>query len=101
MNTSTPSSSNPTGMGTFVGVMNSAKQKWDSSGANEAMSKVSASIPDSTKMYIFVESGMDAETFDMASFAPDESHFCLAEFITPTKVPMPVGFDEDGVDVFI
>lgn len=39
-------------MSTIVGVMNSAKEKWDSSGANEAMSKFSASIPDSTKDYI-------------------------------------------------
>jgi hypothetical protein len=28
------------------------KEKWDSSGANEAMGRVSASIPDSTKQYV-------------------------------------------------
>jgi len=40
------------GVSSLVGVMTSAKEKWDSSGANEAMSKISASIPDSTKDYI-------------------------------------------------
>mmetsp|Transcript_16961 Transcript_16961/g.46583 ORF Transcript_16961/g.46583 Transcript_16961/m.46583 type:complete len:228 (+) Transcript_16961:158-841(+) len=44
-------------MNTFVGVMNTAKQKWDSSGANEAVSKFSAAIPDSTKDYISQTTG--------------------------------------------
>jgi len=44
-------------MSSFVGVMNTAKEKWDSSGANEAMSKFSASIPDSTKTYISQTTG--------------------------------------------
>mmetsp|Transcript_12799 Transcript_12799/g.30233 ORF Transcript_12799/g.30233 Transcript_12799/m.30233 type:complete len:227 (+) Transcript_12799:265-945(+) len=57
MNTSTTSSTTPSAMGTFVGVMNSAKQKWDSSGANEAMSRISESIPDSTKIYISQTTG--------------------------------------------
>jgi len=34
-----------------------SKEKWDSSGANEAMSKFSASIPDSTKDYISQTTG--------------------------------------------
>mmetsp|Transcript_23343 Transcript_23343/g.38005 ORF Transcript_23343/g.38005 Transcript_23343/m.38005 type:complete len:188 (-) Transcript_23343:1859-2422(-) len=52
---------NPNGQGstlsTLVGVMNSAKEKWDSSGASEAMSNFSASIPDSTKDYISATTG--------------------------------------------
>jgi len=44
-------------MSTLVGVATSAKEKWDSSGANEAMSKFSASIPDSTKDYISQTTG--------------------------------------------
>merc|ERR1719413_269477 len=57
MNTNTVNSGNTATMGTLVGVMNSAKEKWDSSGANEAMSKFSASIPDSTKTYISQTTG--------------------------------------------
>ena len=34
-----------------------SKEKWDSSGANEAMSRFSASIPDSTKNYISQTTG--------------------------------------------
>ncbi|KAL7579526.1 hypothetical protein ACA910_007901 [Epithemia clementina (nom. ined.)] len=36
----------------IIGVMNMAKEKWDSSGASEAMGRMSASIPDSTKKYV-------------------------------------------------
>jgi hypothetical protein len=57
MNTNTANSGNTAAMGTLVGVMNSAKEKWDSSGANEAMSSFSASIPDSTKDYISQTTG--------------------------------------------
>jgi len=57
MNTSTAAPGNTATMGSIVGVMNSAKEKWDSSGANEAMSKFSASIPDSTKDYISQTTG--------------------------------------------
>mmetsp|Transcript_20879 Transcript_20879/g.43002 ORF Transcript_20879/g.43002 Transcript_20879/m.43002 type:complete len:226 (-) Transcript_20879:2003-2680(-) len=45
------------GMSTLVGVMTSAKEKWDASGATEAMSNFSASIPDSTKDYISQTTG--------------------------------------------
>ncbi|OEU08945.1 hypothetical protein FRACYDRAFT_229041 [Fragilariopsis cylindrus CCMP1102] len=44
-------------LGSLVGVVNSAKEKWDSSGANDAVSKFSASIPDSTKNYISETTG--------------------------------------------
>ncbi|KAG7354728.1 PRA1 family protein [Nitzschia inconspicua] len=44
-------------LGTLVGVMNSAKEKWDSSGASQAVSNFSASIPDSTKDYISSTTG--------------------------------------------
>eukprot|EP00536_Pseudo-nitzschia_multiseries_P008724 jgi/Psemu1/319461/estExt_fgenesh1_pm.C_2270002 len=44
-------------MNTLAGVMNTAKQKWDSSGANEAVSKLSASIPDSTKVFLSQTTG--------------------------------------------
>lgn len=44
-------------MNTLVGVMNTAKEKWDSSGANEAVSNFSASIPDSTKVYFSQTTG--------------------------------------------
>lgn len=44
-------------LSTFAGVVNSAKDKWNSSGANEAVSKFSASIPDSTKDYISQTTG--------------------------------------------
>jgi len=57
MNTNTVNSGNTAAMGTLVGVMNSAKEKWDASGANEAMSNFSASIPDSTKDYISQTTG--------------------------------------------
>lgn len=39
-------------LSSFVGVMNSAKEKWDSSGASEAMSRVTASIPLGTQEYL-------------------------------------------------
>jgi len=39
-------------MSSLMGMMSSAKEKWNSSGANEAMGRVSASIPDSTKNYV-------------------------------------------------
>lgn len=55
-NTGTPGQS-ASAMGTLVGVMNTAKEKWDSSGANDAVSKFSASIPDSTKDYISQTTG--------------------------------------------
>lgn len=55
-NTANPNVSAST-MSTLVGVANSAKEKWDSSGANQAMSKFSASIPDSTKNYISQTTG--------------------------------------------
>lgn len=57
MNTATTHPGNTAAMSSFVGVMNTAKEKWDSSGANEAMSKFSASIPDSTKDYISQTTG--------------------------------------------
>lgn len=57
MQTNTENAGNPAAMSTLVGVMTSAKEKWDSSGANEAMSKFSASIPDSTKDYISQTTG--------------------------------------------
>mmetsp|Transcript_480 Transcript_480/g.1126 ORF Transcript_480/g.1126 Transcript_480/m.1126 type:complete len:229 (+) Transcript_480:174-860(+) len=44
-------------MKTLAGVMSSAKDKWHSSGANDAVSKFSASIPDSTKDYISQTTG--------------------------------------------
>jgi len=44
-------------MATFAGVMSSAKQKWDSSGANEAFAKASAAVPQGTKDYISTASG--------------------------------------------
>lgn len=39
-------------LGSFVGVLNSAKEKWDSSGASEAMSRVTATIPQGTQEYL-------------------------------------------------
>eukprot|EP00429_Kryptoperidinium_foliaceum_P039978 CAMPEP_0176169116 /NCGR_PEP_ID=MMETSP0120_2-20121206/86566_1 /TAXON_ID=160619 /ORGANISM="Kryptoperidinium foliaceum, Strain CCMP 1326" /LENGTH=227 /DNA_ID=CAMNT_0017506865 /DNA_START=27 /DNA_END=710 /DNA_ORIENTATION=- len=39
-------------LNSFVGVMNSAKEKWDSSGASEAMSKMTANIPQGTQEYL-------------------------------------------------
>lgn len=48
---------NPSAMTTLVGAMSSAKEKWDASGANEAMSKLSAAIPDSTKDYLSLQTG--------------------------------------------
>lgn len=39
-------------LNSFVGVLNSAKEKWDSSGASEAMSRVTASIPQGTQEYL-------------------------------------------------
>lgn len=39
-------------MSSVMGVMRTAKEKWDASGANEAMGRVSASIPESTKQYV-------------------------------------------------
>mmetsp|Transcript_56039 Transcript_56039/g.135644 ORF Transcript_56039/g.135644 Transcript_56039/m.135644 type:complete len:235 (+) Transcript_56039:178-882(+) len=44
-------------LGTLVGVMNSAKEKWDSSGATEAMTNLSASIPQGTKDYFSQTTG--------------------------------------------
>jgi len=44
-------------LSSFVGVVNSAKEKWNSSGANEAVSKFSASIPESTKVYLAQTTG--------------------------------------------
>jgi len=44
-------------MSAIAGMANSAKAKWDSSGANDAMSKFSASIPDSTKNYLTETTG--------------------------------------------
>merc|ERR1712183_996917 len=41
----------------FANVVKSAKEKWNSSGANEAVSKFSASIPDSTKDYFSQTTG--------------------------------------------
>jgi len=41
----------------FAGVVNSAKEKWNTSGANEAVSKFSSSIPDSTKEYFSQTTG--------------------------------------------
>lgn len=54
-NTGNPAS--PATMSSIVGAMTSAKEKWDSSGANEAMSKFSASIPDSTKDFFSQTTG--------------------------------------------
>jgi len=44
-------------LNTFASVVNSAKEKWNSSGANDSVSKFSASIPDSTKDYISQTTG--------------------------------------------
>lgn len=55
-NTANPSES-ASAVSTLVGVMTSAKEKWDSSGANEAVSNFSASIPDSTKDYFSQTTG--------------------------------------------
>jgi hypothetical protein len=57
MQTNTEIPGNPTAMSTLFGAMTSAKEKWDSSGANEAMSKFSASIPNSTKDYLSQTTG--------------------------------------------
>lgn len=55
MNNSSNGSSST--LNALVGVVNSAKEKWDSSGANETLSSFSASIPDSTKEYISQTTG--------------------------------------------
>lgn len=50
---------NPTSasaVSTIMGVMSSAKEKWDASGANEAVNRVTASIPQGTKEYFSVTS---------------------------------------------
>lgn len=39
-------------MNSIVGLVNSAQEKWVSSGGNEVMGKVSAAIPESTKNYV-------------------------------------------------
>jgi len=57
MQSNTANPSNPAAMSTLVGVMNTAKEKWDSSGATEAMSRFSASIPESTKDYLSQTTG--------------------------------------------
>lgn len=57
MQSNTGNPSNPAAMSTLVGVMNTAKEKWDSSGATEAMSRFSASIPESTKDYLSQTTG--------------------------------------------
>jgi len=44
-------------MGTLVGVVNTAKEKWDSSGATEAMSRMAASVPQGTKDYLSSTTG--------------------------------------------
>lgn len=44
-------------LNSVIGVVNSAKQKWNTSGANEVVSKFSASIPNSTKDYISQTTG--------------------------------------------
>lgn len=49
---SNPPDPSATTLNTIFGVVNSAKQQWNNSGANAAVSKVSASIPESTKSYI-------------------------------------------------
>merc|ERR1719149_336097 len=43
--------------------MSSAKEKWDSSGASEAISKFSATIPDSTKNYISLLPDLTSRTY--------------------------------------
>jgi len=40
-----------------MGAMNTAKEKWDSSGANDAMSRVAASVPQGTKDYLSSATG--------------------------------------------
>jgi hypothetical protein len=40
----------------LMGVMGSAKEKWDQSGANDAMARMSASLPQGTKEYISLTS---------------------------------------------
>lgn len=57
MASNTNPSNSASALGSLVGVVNSAKEKWDSSGANDAVSKFSASIPDSTKNYISETTG--------------------------------------------
>jgi len=39
-------------MNSVLGMMNTAKEKWDSSGANEALGRLHASIPQSTRDYV-------------------------------------------------
>lgn len=41
----------------LTGFMSTAKEKWNASGANEAMSKITASIPDSTREYVTQATG--------------------------------------------
>lgn len=52
----TQGNAGPSTLSSLVGVMNSAKEKWDSSGANEAMSRMTASIPQGTQEYLSITS---------------------------------------------
>eukprot|EP00522_Entomoneis_paludosa_P005855 CAMPEP_0172458106 /NCGR_PEP_ID=MMETSP1065-20121228/25788_1 /TAXON_ID=265537 /ORGANISM="Amphiprora paludosa, Strain CCMP125" /LENGTH=224 /DNA_ID=CAMNT_0013212189 /DNA_START=60 /DNA_END=734 /DNA_ORIENTATION=+ len=48
----TPEGGTANTMSSIVGLVNTAKEKWDTSGGNEVMGKVSAAIPESTKKYV-------------------------------------------------
>eukprot|EP00934_Nitzschia_sp_Nitz4_P008137 Nitzschia sp. Nitz4//scaffold30_size153850//9938//10887//NITZ4_002757-RA/size153850-augustus-gene-0.65-mRNA-1//-1//CDS//3329547199//8127//frame0 len=56
-----PRQNSASAMTSFMGVMNSAKQTWDSSGANDIVSRVSDNIPQGTKEYI---SATSAQVFN-------------------------------------